>query len=84
MNFELPDDVQGLVAIAREFREQRLDPLEAEFLRDGNVPWPLRPKLQDEARSAGSGRSTSPRSTAGSAWASSRSARSTRSSTGTR
>jgi acyl-CoA dehydrogenase len=53
MNFELPDDVQGLVAIAREFREQRLDPLEAEFLRDGNVPWPLRPKLQDEARQRG-------------------------------
>ena len=53
MNFELPDDVQGLVAIAREFREQRLDPLEAEFLRDGNVPWPLRPRLQDEARERG-------------------------------
>ncbi len=53
MNFELPDDVQRLVAIAREFREQRLDPLEAEFLREGNVPWPLRPKLQAEARELG-------------------------------
>ena len=53
MNFELPDDVQRLVAIAREFREERLDPLEAEFLREGNVPWPLRPKLQAEARERG-------------------------------
>ena len=53
MNFELPDDVQGLVAIAREFREERLEPLEEEFLREGNVPWPLRPRLQDEARERG-------------------------------
>ena len=53
MDFDLPDDVQHLVAVARDFREQRLDPLEAEFLRDGNVPWPLRPKLQAEARELG-------------------------------
>jgi acyl-CoA dehydrogenase len=53
VNFDLPDDVQHLVAVARGFREERLDPLEAEFLRDGNVPWPLRPKLQNEARELG-------------------------------
>lgn len=53
MNFDLPEDVQRLVAIAREFREERLDPLEAAFLRDGNVPWPLRPQLQAEARDRG-------------------------------
>jgi acyl-CoA dehydrogenase len=53
VNFELPDDVQKLVADARAFREERLAPLEEEFLREGNVPWPLRPKLQDEARERG-------------------------------
>jgi alkylation response protein AidB-like acyl-CoA dehydrogenase len=53
MNFDLPDDVQALVAIARAFREERLAPLEADFLRDGNVPWPLRPQLQAEARERG-------------------------------
>jgi len=53
MNFDLPDDVQALVAIARAFREEHLDPLEAQFLRDGNVPWPLRPQLQATARERG-------------------------------
>jgi acyl-CoA dehydrogenase len=53
VNFELPDEIQRLVAVAREFREQRLAPLEPEFLREGNVPWPLRPQLQAEARELG-------------------------------
>jgi alkylation response protein AidB-like acyl-CoA dehydrogenase len=53
MNFDLPEDVQALVAKARAFREERLDPLEEQFLRDGNVPWPLRPQLQAEARDCG-------------------------------
>jgi acyl-CoA dehydrogenase len=53
MNFDLPEDVQALVAAARAFREERLAPLEEEFLREGNVPWPLRPKLQAEARERG-------------------------------
>jgi acyl-CoA dehydrogenase len=53
VDFDLPDDVQRLVAVARDFREQRLAPLEAEFLREGNVPWPLRPQLQAEARELG-------------------------------
>jgi acyl-CoA dehydrogenase len=53
VNFDLPDDIQRLVATAREFREQRLDPLEPEFLREGNVAWPLRPRLQAEARERG-------------------------------
>ncbi|HET9103953.1 MAG TPA: acyl-CoA dehydrogenase family protein [Solirubrobacteraceae bacterium] len=53
MNFDLPSSVQELVAVARDFREQRLDPLEAPFLRDGNVPWPLRPELQAQARELG-------------------------------
>lgn len=53
MDFELPSEVQSLVAIAREFREERLAPLEEEFLREGNVEWPLRPKLQAEARERG-------------------------------
>ncbi len=53
MNFELPADHRELVDAAREFREERLDPLEADFLRDGNVPWPLRPQLQAEARERG-------------------------------
>ena len=33
MDFELPSEVQSLVKIAREFREERLAPLEEEFLR---------------------------------------------------
>ena len=53
MNFDLPDDVQRLVAVAREFREERLAPLEQEFLLNGNVPWELRPRLQQEARERG-------------------------------
>ena len=53
MNFDLPDDVQGLVAAAREFREERLAPLEQQFLLEGNVPWALRPQLQAEARERG-------------------------------
>ena len=53
MNFDLPADHRELVEAAREFREERLDPLEADFLRDGNVPWALRPQLQDEARERG-------------------------------
>jgi acyl-CoA dehydrogenase len=53
VNFDLPDDVQRLVAVAREFREERLAPLEPEFLLNGNVPWPLRPQLQQEARDRG-------------------------------
>ena len=53
MDFELPSEVQDLVTIAREFREERLAPLEEEFLREGNVEWALRPKLQDEARERG-------------------------------
>lgn len=53
MNFDLPEEIQALVATTRAFREERLDPLEAEFLRDGNVPWALRPQLQDEARARG-------------------------------
>ena len=53
MNFDLPDDIQRLVAVAKEFREERLAPLEQEFLLNGNVPWPLRPKLQQEARDRG-------------------------------
>jgi acyl-CoA dehydrogenase len=53
VNFDLPPEVQALVAIAREFREERLDPLEPQFLRDGNVPWCLRPALQSEARERG-------------------------------
>jgi acyl-CoA dehydrogenase len=53
MNFELPDDVQRLVALARDFRTERLDPLEEQFLRDGNIPWPLRPELQADARGRG-------------------------------
>src|SRR4051812_12095860 len=53
MDFELPSEVQGLVAIARQFREERLAPLEGEFLREGNVEWALRPRLQDEARERG-------------------------------
>ena len=53
MDFELPAEVRELVEIAREFREERLAPLEAEFLREGNVEWPLRPKPQDEARERG-------------------------------
>ena len=53
MDFELPSEVQSLVKIAREFREERLAPLEEEFLREGNVEWALRPKLQEEARERG-------------------------------
>ncbi|MCW3012326.1 MAG: acyl-CoA dehydrogenase protein [Solirubrobacterales bacterium] len=53
MNFDLPAGIQELVATTRAFREERLDPLEAQFLRDGNVPWELRPKLQAEARERG-------------------------------
>jgi len=53
MDFELPSEVRDLVASAREFREQRLAPLEREFLREGNVEWALRPKLQEEARERG-------------------------------
>jgi acyl-CoA dehydrogenase len=53
VDFELPAEARDLVAIAREFREERLAPLEAEFLREGNVDWPLRPKLQAEARERG-------------------------------
>jgi acyl-CoA dehydrogenase len=53
MNFDLPASVQELVAVARGFREQHLAPLEADFLRDGNVPWSLRPQLQAQARELG-------------------------------
>jgi len=53
MDFELPADVRELVQIARDFREERLAPLEEEFLREGNIEWPLRPKLQAEARERG-------------------------------
>jgi acyl-CoA dehydrogenase len=53
VDFELPADVRELAATAREFREERLAPLEAEFLREGNVEWPLRPRLQAEARERG-------------------------------
>lgn len=53
MNFDLPSDVQELVAVARQFRKQRLAPLEQEFLLNGNVPWALRPQLQEEARALG-------------------------------
>ncbi|MEZ5076795.1 MAG: acyl-CoA dehydrogenase family protein [Solirubrobacterales bacterium] len=53
MDFELPSEVRDLVAVARQFREERLAPLEEEFLREGNVEWPLRPKLQAEARERG-------------------------------
>ena len=53
MDFDLPQPVQDLVATTREFREQRLEPLEAQFLRDGNVPWSLRSQLQAEARDRG-------------------------------
>jgi acyl-CoA dehydrogenase len=53
VNFDLPADHRELVRIAREFREERLDPLEPEFLRNGNVPWPVRPRLQAEARERG-------------------------------
>lgn len=53
MDFDLPTDIQELVAVARDFREQRLAPLEPEFLREGNVPWPLRPQLQREAQERG-------------------------------
>ena len=53
MDFELPADVRELVEIARAFREERLAPLEEEFLREGNIEWPLRPKLQAEARERG-------------------------------
>jgi acyl-CoA dehydrogenase len=53
VDFELPHDIRGLVDEARRFREERLDPLEQEFLLNGNVPWELRPRLQDEARARG-------------------------------
>lgn len=53
MNFDLPTWVQDLVVVARDFREQRLAPLEAEFLREGNVEPSLRPLLQAEARDRG-------------------------------
>lgn len=53
MNFDLPDAVQRLVVAARTFREERLAPLESQFLLDGNVPWELRPQLQAEARERG-------------------------------
>jgi acyl-CoA dehydrogenase len=53
VDFELPSEVQSLVKIAREFREERLAPLEEEFLREGNIEWALRPKLQEEARERG-------------------------------
>ena len=53
MDFELPADVRALVEIARGFREERLAPLEEEFLREGNIDWPLRPQLQAEARERG-------------------------------
>ena len=85
MNFELPDDVQGLVG------DRPRVPRGAPRSARGGVPArrqrPVAAAAEAAGRgaaSAGSGRSTSPRSTAGSAWASSRSARSTRSSTGTR
>jgi len=53
MNFDLPQDVRDLVERARAFREERLAPLEQQFLLDGNVPWPLRPQLQSQARESG-------------------------------
>ena len=53
MNFDLPPEVQRLARIACAFREECLDPLEARFLRDGNVPWSLRPQLQAQARERG-------------------------------
>jgi acyl-CoA dehydrogenase len=53
VNFDLPDDVRALVAVARDFRTQVLAPLEEPFLADGNVPWPLRPRLQQQARERG-------------------------------
>jgi acyl-CoA dehydrogenase len=53
VDFELPEAVKGLVEEARSFREARLDPLEQEFLLNGNIPWPLRPQLQAEARERG-------------------------------
>jgi acyl-CoA dehydrogenase len=53
VNFDLPDEVRALVDVARAFREERLDPLEPEFLLNGNVDWPLRPQLQAEARERG-------------------------------
>ena len=37
MDFELPSEVQSLVAIARGFREERLAPLEEDDVLD--VPW---------------------------------------------
>jgi acyl-CoA dehydrogenase len=53
MDFDLPPEVVSLVDAARAFRLERLAPLEEEFLREGNVPWPLRPQLQAEARDRG-------------------------------
>jgi acyl-CoA dehydrogenase len=53
MDFELPADVRELVDIARAFREERLAPLEEEFLREGNIEWAQRPQLQAEARERG-------------------------------
>jgi acyl-CoA dehydrogenase len=53
MDFDLPADHVALVEAARAFREEALDPLEADFLRDGNVPWALRPQLQAQARERG-------------------------------
>src|SRR3954447_7578020 len=53
MDFDLPGEVVSLVDAARAFRLERLAPLEQQFLADGNVPWPLRPQLQAEARERG-------------------------------
>ena len=53
MNFDLPAEVVRLVAAARDFRQECLDPLEEEFLLNGNVPWALRPPLQAQARDRG-------------------------------
>jgi acyl-CoA dehydrogenase len=53
VNFDLPAEVRDLVDAARAFREERLAPLEEQFLLEGNVPWELRPRLQEQARERG-------------------------------
>lgn len=53
MNFEIPDDYRPILDVVKSFRERELQPLEAEFLKDGELELSVRESLEAKARELG-------------------------------